>query len=323
MLGAIKDFPKQFDWKPEIGNAGELFAYQKIIVAGMGGSALAADILKMILEDIEITVHRDYGLPEAVLRKQGTREVLIIASSYSGNTEETIDAFLEAKKRGLPVAAVTTGGKLLELAEEHKAPYILLPADGIQPRMATGYSILALLKLMYEEERMKEIKTLAKKLNAERAETEGKALTVALQGKVPVIYSSRKNFAIARNWKIKFNETAKIPAFANYFPELNHNEMTGFDARSNTMELSEKFHFIFLKDSADHPRINKRAAVLENLLQKKGFGTSEAGIEGEGSFERVFRTLLVADWAAYYLAKHYHVDPENVPMVEEFKDLIK
>ena len=86
MLGAIKDFPKQFDWKPEIGNAGELFAYQKIIVAGMGGSALAADILKMILEDIEITLHRDYGLPEAVLRKQGTREVLIIASSYSGNT---------------------------------------------------------------------------------------------------------------------------------------------------------------------------------------------------------------------------------------------
>src|SRR3989344_4156340 len=206
----IKNFPKQFEWEPEIGNAGGLFAYQKVIVAGMGGSALAADLLKMVLQDIEITVHRDYGLPETVLRKSGSKDVLVIASSYSGNTEETIDAFLEAKKRGLPVAA-----------------------------MATGYLMLALLKLIYEEEKMKELKMLAKKLNSAHAETEGKALAANLHVKVPVIYSSNKNFALARIWKIKFNETGKVPAFANYFPELNHNEMTGFDTRPNTRELSE------------------------------------------------------------------------------------
>ena len=319
----IKNFPKQFEWEPEIGNAGGLFAYQKVIVAGMGGSALAADLLKMVLQDIEITVHRDYGLPETVLRKSGSKDVLVIASSYSGNTEETIDAFLEAKKRGLPVAAITTGGKLLELAQEHKVPYVLIPDIGIQPRMATGYLMLALLKLMYEEEKMKELKMLAKKLNSAHAETEGKALAANLHVKVPVIYSSNKNFALARIWKIKFNETGKVPAFANYFPELNHNEMTGFDTRPNTRELSEKFHFIFLKDKTDHPRINRRAAVLEKLFQKKGFGTDEEGIEGGDLFERIFRTLLIADWAAYYMAKHYHVDPEHVPMVEEFKDLIK
>lgn len=323
MLEAIKNFPKQFNWEPEIGNAGELFAYQKVIVAGMGGSALAADILKMILSDVELTVRRDYGLPEDILAKSGPRDVLVIASSYSGNTEETTDAFLEAKKRGLPVAAVTTGGRLLELAKENDAPYILLPDAGIQPRMATGFSVLALLKLMYEAEAMKEIKLLSKSLSVDRAEKEGKTLAAHLRGKVPVIYSSRRNFAIARNWKIKFNETGKIPAFANYLPELNHNEMTGFDVHSNTKELSEKFHFIFLKDKTDHPRINKRAAVLKKLFQKKGFGADEVGIDGDSPFERIFQTLLIADWAAYYLAKHYKVDPEKVPMVEEFKNLIK
>ena len=323
MLEAIKNFHKQFAWEPEISNAGKLFAYQKVIVAGMGGSALAADILKMILSDVELTIHRDYGLPEDVLAKSGPRDVLVIASSYSGNTEETIDAFLEAKKRGLPVAAVTTGGRLLKLAKENDAPYILLPAAGIQPRMATGFSILALLKLMYEEETMKEIKLLSKSLSADRAEKKGKMLAAKLRGKVPVIYSSRRNFAIARNWKIKFNETGKIPAFANYFPELNHNEMTGFDVHPSTKELSEKFHFIFLKDKTDHPRINKRAAVLEKLFQKKGFGTDAVGVEGEGHPEKIFQTLLIADWTAYYLAKHYKVDPEKVPMVEEFKELIK
>lgn len=323
MLESIRNFPKQFEWEPEISNAGELFAYQKIIVAGMGGSALPADLLKMLLKDVEITAHRDYGLPEEVLAKAGPREVIVIASSYSGNTEETIDAFLEAKKRGLPAAAVTTGGKLLELAIEHNAPYILLPDTGIQPRMATGFLMLALLKLMYEEEKIKEAKMLSAKLNIAVAEKEGKALAENLKGKIPIIYSSRKNFCIARNWKIKFNETGKVPAFANYFPELNHNEMNGFDAHANISELSEKFSFIFLKDETDHPRINKREAVLEQLFQKKGFGTDAVALKGENFFEKIFHTLLIADWAAYYLAKHYHVDPGQVPMVEEFKNLIK
>lgn len=323
MLEAIKNFPKQFDWEPELMNAESLSAYQTVIVAGMGGSALAADLLGMYVKDVEIYIHRDYGLPEDVIANSGPSGALLIASSYSGNTEETIDAFLEAKKRGLPVAVVTTGGKLLDLAREHGAPHIIMPDEGIQPRMATGLSMLALLKLMYETDKMKELKTLSKNFDMDAVEKEGKGLAALLHGKVPVIYSSFKNFPVARNWKIKFNETGKIPAFANYLPELNHNEMTGFDAHESTKALSEKFHFILMKDKEDHPRVNKRAAVLEQLMRKKGFGVTPVGLEGDGFFGKIFRTLLVADWAAYYTAKSYHVDPEHVPMVEEFKNMIK
>ena len=118
------------------------------------------------------------------------------------------------------------------------------------------------------------------------------------------------------------SETAKIPAFANYFPELNHNEMTGFDARISTAELSEKFHFIFLKDESDGSRIHKRMAIMERLLKDKRLEMDVIGVKGGNQFHKIFQNLLIADFAAYYLAKHYHLDPEKVPMVEEFKRLI-
>jgi glucose/mannose-6-phosphate isomerase len=317
---AIRDFNKQFAYEPEIKNKKGLARPKWYIVAGMGGSHLAADLLKIWDSRLPLLVHKNYGLPnvpEAILK-----ESLLIASSYSGNTEETLDAYLTAKKRGMPVAAIAVGGKLLELAKKDDAPFIQLPDTGIQPRSALGFSIKALLALMGEKVALREVGKLKRLLKPQSFKRQGRKLAQKLKGYVPVIYSSEQNEAIAYNWKIKFNETGKIPAFYNVFSELNHNEMTGFDVKEKTKNLSEKFYFILLRDKSDDARIQKRMTILKRLYQERGLPILEIDLEGLSVFYKIFASLVLADWAAYYTAKQYKVEPEQVPMVEEFKKLV-
>lgn len=328
MRQAILDFLKQFLWEPKIENEERLPKVRHFIVAGMGGSALAADLLRLWDPKLDVITHRNYGLPANLQTKlaRGESDVLIIASSYSGNTEETLDVYLTAKQNGFPLAAVTTGGKLLDLAKKDGLPYIQLPDTGIQPRSALGFSLKALVKIMGEEAKLKELSGFGesfKNLGAEYFEEPGKKLAEQLRGYVPLIYSSERNFPVVYNWKIKFNETGKIPAFCNFFPELNHNEMTGFDYTLESGGLSEKFFFIFLKDDDDHPRVVKRMEVLGDLLTGRGFQVKILKLEGVNILHKIFSSLLLADWASYYTALQYGADPERVPMVEEFKKLIR
>lgn len=323
MREAIISFPKQLLWEPIVENADGLPKAKKFIVAGMGGSALAADLLKVWDPFFPVVVHRNYHLPP--LMEDELREVFIIASSYSGNTEETLDAYQTAQKKGFPVAAISTGGKLLQLAERDGAPYIQLPDTGIQPRAALGFSLKALLKLMGEERIVRELAGIGsslKVLGAGAFEEEGKDLAKKLKGRIPLIYASAKNYPIAYNWKIKFNETGKIPAFCNEFPELNHNEMTGFDFTAKSRSLSQKFFFIFLPDEEDDPRIKRRMEVLGGILQKKGFPLEVKNLEGVNVFHKMFASLLLADWTSYYTALQYGSDPEQIPLVEDFKRLL-
>ncbi len=319
MDDAIRNFPKQFAWEPKIENEDLLHQYSKFVVAGMGGSSLAGDLMKVWNPLLDLTVHRDYGLPE--IAEVDLSRTLVIASSYSGNTEETLNALDTAIEFGLAVAVVAAGGKLLEKAKELGLPYVELPADGIQPRMATGFSLKAILALLGMDEALQEVATLTK-LNVKPFELAGKKLAGKLTGKLPVIYSSRANLPIAYNWKIKFNETAKIPAFANRFPELNHNEMTGFDSTPTAKSLSEKFHFIFLRDPEDHPRISKRMEVTAKLYRDRGLPVEEIDLGGSNVWEKIFSSTLLADWTAYYLAEAYGADPDKVPLVEEFKKML-
>jgi glucose/mannose-6-phosphate isomerase len=317
MRQAIERFPEQFLYKPLVENREKLGNFDSYIVVGMGGSHLSADILKSCDPCLNLIVHRNYGLP--CLKKAGLKKSLIILSSYSGNTEEVIDAFYKAKESKLAAAAISTGGKLLQLAKKHSLPYIQLPQTGIQPRSALGFSIKALLKLMRKEKALKEISSLKRLLNVKKSEKKGKQLAEKLKNKVPIIYSSQANEAVAYNWKIKFNETGKIPAFYNVVPELNHNEMTGFDIKKPTKKLSKNFYFIFLEDKTDNPRILKRFKVLKKLYLQKGLAVETLLLEGKNKFHKIFSSLLTADWAAFYTAKIYGLDPENVPLVEEFK----
>src|SRR3989344_4812222 len=320
LYDAIKNFNKQFEYEPKIGNEGSLKKGDKFVVAGMGGSHLAADMLKTWKPELDLIIHGDYGLPP--LRGDDIKERLIILSSYSGNTEEVLSSYEEAKRNNLALVILSVGGKLLESAKKDGIPYVQMPDVGIQPRSALGFSLKALLKLIVEEAALEEVARLAYALAPEEYEEGGAVLAGRLNGFIPLIYSSFRNFSIAYNWKIKFNETAKIPAFCNVFPELNHNEMTGFDVNRKTKPLSEKFYFIFLQDEVDPSRIKKRMEVLDKLLRTRDFPVEILKLEGKTIFEKIFSSLVLADWISYYLAEQYGVEAEQVPMVEEFKKLI-
>jgi glucose/mannose-6-phosphate isomerase len=154
-------------------------------------------------------------------------------------------------------------------------------------------------------------------------EESGKKLALKLKNYIPVIYASDRNLSLAYNWKIKLNETGKIPAFYNVFPELNHNEMTGFDVVDSTKNLSDKFYFIILKDTDDNPKILKRMDILERLYKDRDLKVEVINLaEKKESWYKIFSTLILADWVAYYSAQEYGLESEQVPMVEEFKKLI-
>ncbi len=318
MEEAIRNFHTQFLFRPVVENAGKLSRAKKFVVGGMGGSHLAAGLIARLRPSLDLAIHRDYGLPTL----PDAHERLYIASSYSGNTEETIDFAKTAVKKGYDVAVVAVGGKLLEFARKKKLPYVVLPDTGVQPRSALGFSLLALLALMREKRLLADCGPLAKILSPDACEGEGKKLAKRLFSSVPIIYASSRNREVAYNWKIKFNETGKIPAFYNVFPELNHNEMTGFDAVPKTKGLSDRFHFIFLTDSDDHPKIRQRMTVCRTLYEDRGLPVTEVPLEGRSPLEKIFTSLLVADWTALHTARLYGAEAEQVPMVEEFKRLI-
>lgn len=313
---AIKDFTKQFRFRPKI-EGGKIKKYKKFLMCGMGGSGLALNILQSVVPQLDVTIHKDYGLPPGDWRK-----ALVIIVSYSGTTEETLQALEEAKQGGLSVVVITTGGTLLDRAKQYGYAYIQIPNTGIQPRMATGFVYLSLLKLAKQNELLRAGRDLAKILGTHGEEARGRELAHTLLGMVPVVYASNRNFPLAYIWKIKFNETGKIPAFCNVFPEVNHNEMTAFDIKDATRALSQKFHFIFLKDAEDIEKNQRRMDITAKLYQDRGLKVTTLVLSGESRQERIFSSLMLGDWTAHYVAEGYGLDSENVPMVQEFKKLI-
>lgn len=293
--------------------------FKNVIICGIGGSALPANILAAITSPkVPIHIHRDYNLPTAA-----NKDSLIICISYSGNTEETISAFEQALEKGFKCAAIATGGKIEEICEKNNVPLAKIPA-GIQPRSATGYLFSALSTILFNSKIIGDISTEIfqtanelEKINPE-LEKEAKSIAKKINKKIPIIYASNNFKTAARIWKIKFNENSKIPAFYNYFPELNHNEMVGFTNKSKV----SNFFVLMLKDGNDHERTIKRMNLLASILKKKG--VKNIFIETkQGSFMfKMFASLLLGDWTSYYLAIGNKTDPTPVAMVEEFKKMM-
>lgn len=314
----IKNFNKQFSYEPQIENKKNLNSrISKFIIAGMGGSNLVADILKIRDPYLNIIVHKNYGLPH--LPKKEFKNSLLIASSYSGNTEETIDSLNQALALKIKVAVVTSGGKLLNIAKKNKLAYIQMPKQNIQPRLALGFNIKSIAKLIGRKDFLSELKQLEYLLKPEKFKRKGKLLAKKIKNFIPIIYASQKNIGLAYNWKIKFNETGKIPAFYNAFPELNHNEMIGFNYQNS---LVKKFYFLFLKDQQDEPKIKKRMVILEKIFSKHHLPVETILLEKGPPFYKIFSSLILADWTSYYTALQYKLNPEEVKMIEEFKKLI-
>lgn len=314
MEETLKRFGEQFDWEPKLENTDKLASFKNYVVCGMGGSHLGAWLITTY-GNVAITIHRDYGLPFV------GPDTLVILSSYSGTTEETLDAARVGLERGLPMAAISTGGSLLDFAREHQLPYIQIPDTGLEPRMAIGYSMLGIARLMEHSALEKDIRVAGKSVDPMIGEAEGKRLGKLLLNKIPIVYSSSANYPLAYIWKIKFNETAKIFATANSFPELCHNELTGFDVYAETRAISKPLHVIMLHDASDHPRIVKRMQVAADMLVERGIAVVHVALDG-GGFAKAFKAALLADWVSLELAEHYKVPNPETPMVAEFKERI-
>jgi len=320
MKQAFIDFQKQLEYKPVIENKKNYKKAQKYIVCGMGGSAQAQGIIKNVAPEINIITHKDYGLP--AMSDKELKEYLIIANSYSGNTEETLEALKIAHKKKLNVVVIATGGKLISFAKKNNLAYIQMPATGIQPRTALGFNCRAMLKSMGQSKLYKELGAAAKTLKGKNYEARGIKMAKTLKNKVPIIYTSTNNIILAYLWKIKFNETGKIPAFYNVMPELNHNEMTGFDVQPITKKLSKRFHFVIIQDDKDHKQIQKRMDVVARLYKKRNLSVTKLKLFGRNKWGQIFSMALIADWASYYISQGYGLESEQVPMVEEFKKMI-
>lgn len=313
----IRDFPQQFAFEPKIENADALKKREKFVVVGMGGSNLAPGLIKIWDPTLYLIIHKDYGLPPL----SNFDERLVVLSSYSGSTGETIDAFNKALERELPVLVIAARGKLLEMAKTKGTPLIELPDIGAHPRYALGLSLKAMLKAMGQGKELAEVSKLAKSFDMQEYESVGQELHQKVKGKIPLIYSSNRNSPLAYVWKIKFNENTKAPAFYNVLPEINHNEMISFDVAGSLRSLVEKFYFIFLRDSSDDPRIQKRMEATAKILKGKGIDGETLELKGRSFWYKIFGSLSVADWATYYLAQDYGVDPDNIAIIDEFKKL--
>ena len=319
MKQAILNFPQQFEAglkaAEEVKNSQ---AGKNIIICGMGGSALPANLLITYKSDLETAVYipRNYSLPP-----QANQDSLVICISYSGNTEETLSCYRQAVEKGLEPLAITTGGELKELAEENNLPIAEIPS-GIQPRQAIGYQFSALLQILNNcgivSNQKANLSRLENNLQPKELEQQGKELAEELTNKLPLIYSSEKFKILARIWKIKFNENTKSMAFWNYFPELNHNEMTGFEEIKKQID-PEQLRVLMLKDQ-ENDKISKRMELTKQLLKEHNVQTREIPIEGNSLLEKLFNSILLSDWTTFYLAKKYGVDPEAVPIIEDFKE---
>ncbi|HOK35352.1 MAG TPA: bifunctional phosphoglucose/phosphomannose isomerase [Candidatus Pacearchaeota archaeon] len=324
MKQVILDFPKQFRIGLEAAKNTKLainFKLQNIIISGMGGSALPGDIFKIInnellLTNLPILINRNYGLPS-----EAQKNSVVICISYSGNTEETISSFKEARERGASVLTIASGGKLIDLSKKYHIPFAKVPS-GIQPRCALGYQFSALIKILSNLKIIKNLDEnlldLERSLRPSNLEKEGKKLAHQLKGKIPLIYSSEHYQYLARIWKIKFNENSKVPAFFNFFPELNHNEMTGI-GECKLKSLRKELKIIILKDKKEPSKILKRMKTLTEIFQEKEVESIFVEIKGKNIFEKVFKSILVADWASYWFAIFQGIDPSPVKLVEEFK----
>lgn len=319
----ILDFPKQFEKALEIAKDVKVEGeFNKLLICGMGGSAQPGDLLKTYLEakgiNLSIKVCRTYNLPGYCDEK-----TLVFASSYSGNTEETLSCFEEALNKGYKTIGFASGGKLEELCGENNLPFVKYPDDGpnFQPRFALGYSVSSMALVLANQGLIsgaeEDIKKLANSLNPEEFEERGKEIAEDSKNRVPVFYSSDKySESIARPCKIKINENTKIPSFYNYFPELNHNEMNGF------FNPIGKYQVIIFRDQNDHPRILKRMEITTKLYEEKGLKVTIIDIKGVSVLEKIYNSLMLGDWISYYIALSIGQDPTPVDMVEDFKKML-
>jgi glucose/mannose-6-phosphate isomerase len=299
--------------------------FDSIILAGLGGSGHPGDLLNALgITSLPLFVHRDYDLPIGALAKSGFTHPLVICSSYSGNTEETMTAYKDARDKDLPLIVSSSGGTLKEWATRDNVPFITIDFPNMQPRhtlLAAFTGIYAALRNSGLADNIDaDLATVAAMLKEKTAglEKAGEELAHNIKGKTVVFASSDTLGFAAKNFKIQTNENAKYPAFWNTFPELNHNEMVGFSKLPESKNPN-KFIVVILHDADDHPRTTTRMAVTAELYRQWGVEVVDFTAEGSSTIEKIAYAVTFGLWTTYHLALAYNIDPVPVEGVESFK----
>jgi glucose/mannose-6-phosphate isomerase len=331
MLGEIDNLPDQLGFAYQLGmkhNLPEWKDFKQVVIAGMGGSAIGADLLAAYcasLAPLPVSVQRDYGLP---LFAHG-EETLVICSSHSGNTEETLDAFEAARKAGCRVIVVSTGGELARRAEQNKMPLWTFEHKS-QPRAAVGFSFGLLLAMFQrlgfipDQKEAVEAAIAAMRKSQEHLKADiptvhnpAKRYAGQLMGRWVTVVGSGLLSTVARRWKGQINELAKAGANFEFLPEANHNTLAGTLYPEDV--LNAHTMTIFLRSPSDHPRNRVRTELTKNAFMLEGMNTDLAEARGETPLAHMWTLILFGDYMAYYLAMCYGVDPTPIPALVEFK----
>jgi glucose/mannose-6-phosphate isomerase len=331
MLERIKELPGQCQQAWQAALAMKLPAgykdIDKVVILGMGGSAIGGDLVKSLVQPeakIPIIVHRDYGLPAYVDEK-----TLLIGSSYSGNTEETLSGFELALKTGAKMLAITAGGKLQKMTEGKNIPVFIIEYKA-QPRAALGFSFIPVLGVLQKlgfiqdksadvSETVSVLEGLVNKLGEKSPvkANPAKRLAQRLYGRLPVIYGAGIAAEAAHRWKTQINENGKAWGFYEVFPELNHNATVGYPLPK---EVASRIRVILLRSPGFSQRIKLRYDITVELLKQAGVAYEFVDSEGQSPLARMVSLVSFGDWVSYYLAILYGVDPSPVKVISYLKD---
>jgi len=331
MLARIKELPMQCRqaWQKvmDFNLPSDYADVDKVIILGMGGSAIGGDLVRSLAlaeAGIPIIVHRDYGLPSFV-----DERTLVIASSYSGNTEETLSGFEPSLKTRAKKLVMTTGGKLGELARASNLPVYKIDYKA-QPRAALGFSFLPTLGVLQKlglirdksadvDETVQVLEKLSANLDEKSplAGNHAKQLAQRLYGRLPVIYGAGILAEAAHRWKTQINENGKAWAFYEVFPELNHNATVGYPFPP---EVVKQVHVVLLRSPLFNERVRLRYGVTCDLLERAGAAYEYVDSVGESPLSQMMSTVMMGDFTSYYLAILYKVDPSPVEVINYLKD---
>lgn len=323
-LGFVAQQPAQLTCNFGIADKSFPRPVKNVVFAGMGGSSLVAELIPTWPRPpVPFVINKEYRLPEFA-----NEDTLVIASSYSGNTEETLTDLDLARQKGAQIAIATHGGKLADIAKEHGDVYAAIPHCP-QPRAGVFYMYRAVVEIFVAaklvpasaiaelEATVPHLDGLIKKLVAHVPQSENLAKQLAhrMAGKTPIIYAGPLMYPAAYKWKIDVNENAKNTAWCNALPEFNHNELTGWGSHP----IEKPFAVIDLISSFEHPRVLQRFEITDRILS--GMRPKAIRVEAQGAniLEHLLYLILVGDYATTYLGILNGVNPTPVELVEKLK----
>ena len=317
----IANFPKQLEEAIEIGRATKLNfngkVFSSVVVSGLGGSGIGGTIVSEIVSEeatTPIIVNKDYFLPAFV-----NENTLVIISSYSGNTEETLNAMQQALERKATVACISSGGKVIEIAKEKNLQSIIIPG-GMPPRSCLGYSLTQLFFVLnaagiISNSFEKELEKSVALLNKEEARIQKLALRVAkkLYKKTPVIYSANGFEGVSIRFRQQVNENAKMLCWHNVIPEMNHNELVGW------VDKNKKLGVVIFRNDSDYSRTQSRIENNKAVIASCTSTIIELVSKGKSKLENSIYLIHLGDWISLYMAQLRKVDATEVNVIDRLK----